>query len=212
MVFVKQREKNMKRLPLMFSFLSIVVLGLSLAFWGMRILTAPLGNTALAAPQENIEPVSGQWGNLFGAMPSLQDSASNYQLKGVLVAQSARDSAAIISINGKSAQSLHVNQELMDGVVLSEVHEIYIIIKEAGIEKRISLPLSAFAQSLTQTGMNEGVAAPQKTFNIAARNRSAPIPIPEPSIAEISQRPNRLEQPHNDSELPTASYRPSRKQ
>lgn len=198
----------MKRLPLMFSFLSLVVLGLSLTFWGMRILKAPLRNAALAAPQENIEPVSGQWGNLFGVVPSLQDSASNYQLKGVLVAQSARDSAAIISINGKPAQSLHVNQELMDGVVLSEVHKIYIIIKEAGVEKRISLPLSVFAQ----TGMNEGVAAPQKTFNIAARNRSAPIPIPEPAIAEISQRPNRPEQPHNDSELPTASYRPLSKQ
>lgn len=201
----------MKRLPLMFSFLSLVVLGLSFAFWGVRLLKAPLSIAALSAPQDNIEPVSGHWGTLFGDTSNPQGSVSNYQLKGVIVAQSARDSSAIISINGNPAQSLHVNQELIDGVILSEVHEIYIIIKEAGFEKRISLPVSTFAQSVAQTGMNEGAAPAQKAYNFVARNRSAPIPTPD-SIAEIEQRPYRPEQAHNDSELPTASYRPLNRQ
>lgn len=199
----------MKRLPLMFSFFSLLVLCMSLAFWGMHIVKAPLRNTALSAPQDILGPVSGQWGNLFGTSPNSQNSVSNFQLKGVVVAQSPQDSAAIISVNGKTAQSLHVNQALMDGVILSEVRETYIVILEAGVEKRLDLAHSATAQSVMQTGVNEGEAAPQKAFNFAARNSSVAIPIPEPSNAEmqLSLRPSRSEQPHSDSELPTASFR-----
>jgi general secretion pathway protein C len=201
----------MKRLPLIFSFLSTIMLSLSCAFWGVPMLKAPLRNAANYAPQENVEPSPGQWGNLFGSSQAMQDTASKYQLKGVVVAQSVQDSAAIVSVNGKPAQSLHVNQELTNGVTLNEVHETYIVIREAGVEKRIDLSLSADVQVLMQADENQGNASVQKSFSFASRQRRAAIPIPESSLAETPLRPARLEQQNSGSELPTASYPSTKK-
>lgn len=187
------------------------MLSLSCAFWGVPMLKAPLRNAANYAPQENVEPSPGQWGNLFGSSQAMQDTASKYQLKGVVVAQSVQDSAAIVSVNGKPAQSLHVNQELTNGVTLNEVHETYIVIREAGVEKRIDLSLSADVQVLMQADENQGNASVQKSFSFASRQRRAAIPIPESSLAETPLRPARLEQQNSGSELPTASYPSTKK-
>lgn len=198
----------MKRMPLIFSFLSLLVLCLSCAFWGTRMFAARPGTAALSVLQDNVVSVPGQWGNLFGASPTMQDQTNNYQLKGVVVAPAAQDSAAIISIDGKTAQTLHVNQELTSGVILSEVHETYIVIKEEGVEKRIGLTIVAAPQIAAQADVNDSGNSVQKSFSYAARQRRAAIPIPivESPVAETPQQVSRPEQRYNGSELPTASY------
>lgn len=196
----------MKRLPRIFSFFSGLAFCLSLAFWGQSLLSVPINNGIAFAASSDVVSASGHWGNLFGSSQITQDGASNYQLKGVVVAQSAQDSAAIISINGKPAQSLHVNQELAAGVTLSEVHQTHIVIKEAGVEQRIIFNQSAFTQSLGSVAINGGDTVSQQGFNFAKRSRSAPIAIPETTLAEEPLRPQRAEQQSSASELPTASY------
>ena len=194
----------MKRLPHIFSFFTGLALCLTLAFWGGYLLTASKNNGTVFAAQAYLEPVSGHWGNLFGRSQTAHDSASNYQLKGVVVAPSAQDSAAIISIDGKPAQSLHVHQELMSGVRLNEVHQTYVVINELGAEKRINLALSASAPMLNQHEVGEGSSSRPKS--VEERSRRAPIALPETTVAEVPFKPGRAEQKSSSAELPTASY------
>jgi type II secretory pathway component PulC len=200
----------MKRLPFIYSLFSSLVLCLSLAFWTKNLLTAPKRNASVVAAQKQDDPVSGQWGNLFGSSQAAQDSASIYQLKGVVVTQSAQDSAAIISINGKPAQSLHVGQEFTAGVTLSEVHQTHIVIKEAGVEKRIDLAHSTSPQLLTHAEISQGRASRPKS--VEERSHRVAIAIPEITLAEEPLRPGRAVQQSNPSELPTASYLPPKMQ
>jgi len=97
-----------------------------------------------AAPNaENIEPALGQWGSVFGHNPIAQTAVSNYQIKGIVLAGKSRDSAVIVSIDGKPEQTLSVSGEIATGIKLKEIHDTYIIMSENGIDKRIDLPKPA---------------------------------------------------------------------
>jgi general secretion pathway protein C len=66
--------------------------------------------------------------------------ASNYQLKGIVLAGTSKESIAILSTDGKPAQAIIVNTEVVPGVTLKEVHAQYILLSEGGIAKRVDLP------------------------------------------------------------------------
>lgn len=194
----------MKRLPFIYSLFSSLVLCLSLAFWAKNLLALPIRNATVVAAQKQDDPASGHWGNLFGNSLAAPDRASIYQLKGVVVAQAEQDSAAIISINGKPEQSLHVQQELTAGVILSEVHQTHIVIKEAGVEQRIELAPSTRSQLLTPAEVSQARASRPKS--VEERSRRSPVAISEITMTEEPLRPGRAEQQSSPSELPTASY------
>lgn len=130
----------MKRLPVVVTFFVFIALCISLSFWGLRLFKPQVRNVAAAFQQNSYEPGTGQWGNIFGSSQIVQNSASNYQLKGVVLAKHGNESLAIISANGKPALAIAMNKEFASGVVLKEVHDRFVVISESGIMRRVELP------------------------------------------------------------------------
>lgn len=111
-----------------------------IAFWGLRIFTPKLRPIAAPVVAASYEPGVGQWGSLFGQSAVAENAPSNYQLKGVIVAPRAIDSAAIIVVEGKPPYAIGVGKELSSGVKLTEVHADHIMVSESGMSRRIDLP------------------------------------------------------------------------
>jgi len=129
----------MKRWPVITSFVLFVALCVSLAYWAMQLFNPPL--RAVAAP-----PQSAQAGPDLNAAASLLGGhsnavvASNFQLKGVVVASNPAESVAILAANGKPAQAIRVNSDVLPGVTVKEVNKLYVLISEHGVIKRVTLP------------------------------------------------------------------------
>ncbi|MFZ6686157.1 type II secretion system protein N [Undibacterium sp. SXout11W] len=152
----------MKRLPLLCSFLAFIFLIASLSFWGMRVFK-PADRSVARPVLDNIEPGAGQWGGIFGGSQAEQAIASNYELKGVIIAKKATDSLAIVATNGKPAQTIALDAQIAPGIVLKEVAANYVMISESGLMRRISLPENAVINVVPgsvrpQTGEMHGVS------------------------------------------------------
>lgn len=136
----------MRRLPLVASFLLFIALCASLAYWGMQLFKPPL--RPVAAPprsvQADIRPEAAA--AVFGGRRGNVAVASNYQLQGVIFSGSPHDSVAILSTDGKPAQAIRVDKEVVPGVTVKEVHRDYVLLSEGGAVKRVELPESAKGQ------------------------------------------------------------------
>ena len=75
--------------------------------------------------------------SLFGGALAVN---TNYQLKGIVLANPENQSGAIIAVDGKAAQAFRVNAEITPGIKLAEVHAGYIMILDRGVSKRVDLP------------------------------------------------------------------------
>lgn len=110
----------------------------------------------------------GQWGALFGQSAIATAAPSNYQLKGVIVANDERDSVAIIFVEGKPTYAIGIGKELSSNVKLQEVHSDHVIINESGIPKRVDLP-HGISPSV---GITPAVIVPNFPKNTALAPRS----------------------------------------
>ena len=132
----------MKRLPLVTSFILFIALCASAAYWAMQLLKPPL--RAVAAPPQTAQPapkLDAAAGLLGGR--STAAVASNFQLKGVVVAGDPAKSVAILAANGKPAQAIRTNAEVVPGVTVKEVNRSYVLLSEGGVIKRVELPADA---------------------------------------------------------------------
>jgi general secretion pathway protein C len=164
----------MKRLPLLMSFFLFILFCMSLSYWGMQAIKPKVRSVNAPVSANSFEPGEGQWGSFFGRNPLIEAAVSNYQLKGVVVAVRATDSAAILSADGKPSQTIAVGKELSPGVVLTEVHETHIVIKEAGAIKRVDLPQPT-PITAGQTGFPQAV---QRAVNSPQTNfMTGPAPL-----------------------------------
>ncbi|MFZ6767054.1 type II secretion system protein N [Undibacterium sp. Di26W] len=184
----------MKRLPIVVTFLAFVALCMSLSFWGLRLFKPQARSVSAAFQQGSYEPGAGQWGGIFGISQVMQANASNFQLKGVVLAKRTEESLAIISANGKPGLSVAMNKEVMPGVTLKEVHDLYVVIVDAGVERRIDLPQVQEVSRIQtapavinqvsqpnqpiQANMNQGNTVPPQVAppNSFAAHRSMPAP------------------------------------
>jgi general secretion pathway protein C len=135
----------MKRWPLIASFVLFIALCVSAAYWAMQLFKPPLRAIA-AAPQTNqpapkLDAAAGLLGGHSNAVV-----ASNFQLKGVVVASNPAESVAILAANGKPAQAIRTNAEVVPGVTVKEVNRRYVLLSEGGVIKRVELPEAAKAQ------------------------------------------------------------------
>jgi general secretion pathway protein C len=130
----------MKRLPMLATVVSFALLCAVLSYWGLQIFKPKIRPITAPVMTASYEPAVGQWGSLFGQSAVAETAPSNYQLKGVIVAARAKDSAAIIAVEGKPTMTIGVGKELLNGVTLSEVHRDHILVSENGISRRIDLP------------------------------------------------------------------------
>jgi general secretion pathway protein C len=132
----------MKRMPQITSFILFIALCVSAAYWVMQIFNPPQ-RTVAAPPQSN------QTGADLNAAASLLGGhsnaivASNFQLKGVVVASNPAESVAILVADGKPAQTIRVNSEILPGVTVQEVNKHYVLLSDHGVIKRVTLPEKA---------------------------------------------------------------------
>jgi general secretion pathway protein C len=78
----------------------------------------------------------------------------------------------ILSADGKPAVAVPVGKEITPGVVVKEVHPLYVLLAENGVSKRVELPESARGQS------NMLITAPVPT---------SPSPAPSQPVPQSGQ-------------------------
>ena len=149
----------MKRLPVLVSFILFIVLCASAAYWALQLWRPPVRPMAAPATAAASPIDLNAAASLFGGKPAAVGVASNFELKGVVVADNGRESVAIISANGKPAQAVGLNTEFQPGVSIREVHAQYILLSEAGVMKRVPLPEVAVAQQ-SSFNPNAGLVPP----------------------------------------------------
>lgn len=147
----------MKRLPLITSFVLFIALCVSAAYWAMQMFNPPL--RAVAAPPRSVQagPTLDAAAALLGGHSNAV-VASNFQLKGVVVASNPAESVAILAANGKPAQAIRVNSQVLPGVTVKEVNKQYVLISENGVMKRVDLPADAKRQMRVGISTNAAVA------------------------------------------------------
>ncbi|HTD02357.1 type II secretion system protein N [Undibacterium sp.] len=170
----------MKRLPLYASFVVFIVLCVSLSYWGLRMFRPQVRPLAVPPGAAIFEPAPGQWGGLFGASQIAQ-AASNYQLKGVVVAARPQESVAIIGVNGQATLAVAVNREFAPGVKVTEVHDGYVILSEGGVNKRVDLPQAKSVPSLIAPGPATSVPVqpviPQQPAGLGRNSPPPAMPV-----------------------------------
>jgi general secretion pathway protein C len=118
-------------------------------------------------------------------------AASNFQLKGVVVAKRASESVAIVSYNGQPGQAVAIEAELAPGVVLKEVHDQFVIVSENGLNKRVDLPQNAGALQVDVVppsmppNMPPPMAAPAAPPSAPMPPPGATKPLPPPTLNPI---------------------------
>jgi general secretion pathway protein C len=191
---------GMKRLPLVASFLLFIALCASIAYWALQLFKPPL--RPVAAPprtaQAEVHPQAAT--ALFGARGGPVAVASNYQLRGVIFSGTPRDSVAILSTDGKPAQAVSVNMELIPGVTVKEVHREYVLLSEGGAIKRVELPESAKEQG----GVVSGAGVSQRQAPA-----TAPVRPPVQTIAPAVPAPPQVPPPPAPAAAQTAGVPPA---
>jgi len=132
----------MKRMPLITSFILFIALCVSAAYWAMQ-LYKPAARPVAALPMTDLPaPDPESAASLFGGRATAV-VASNFQLKGVVMASDPADSVAILAANGKKPQAVRTNAEVVPGVTVTEVQRDHVLLSEGGVTKRVELPKDA---------------------------------------------------------------------
>jgi general secretion pathway protein C len=133
--------KTMKRMPQITSFIMFIALCVSAAYWSMQLFNPPL--RAVAAPPQSIQLASlDAAASLLGGHTTAV-VATNFQLKGVVMASNPADSVAILVASGKKPQAVRTNAEVVPGVTVKEVQRDHVLLSERGVIKRVELPKDA---------------------------------------------------------------------
>lgn len=132
----------MKRMPLITSFVLFIALCVSAAYWAMQLFNPPLRKVAEPPRMNQPTPSLDAAANLLGGHSSAA-VASDFQLKGVVMASDPADSVAILAANGKKPQAVRTNAEVMPGVTVKEVQRDHVLLSQGGVIKRVELPRDA---------------------------------------------------------------------
>ncbi|WLI89275.1 type II secretion system protein N [Massilia sp. R2A-15] len=172
----------MKRLPLLLSFLALIVLSASIAYWVLQ-LYQPAQRPLAAAPAPAMPPPGiDAAASLFGGQASAA-VASNYQLTGVVAA--GRDSVAIIVADNGPPQALKLGKQVAAGITVQEVHPRYVMLSDGGVLKRIDLPAetkSAAAGGAPPAPNQQQVQPQPQPQPQAAPNNGGPQFNPNPAM------------------------------
>jgi general secretion pathway protein C len=162
----------MKRISIVLGFVLFIVLCATGSFWVMQFMKSEprkISAPPMSKPVANVESVAG----LFGGALAVN---SNYQLKGIVLANPQNQSEAIIVVDGKPSQAFTVNSEISPGVKVTEVRSGYVLIMDNGVSKRVELPQDAKPgiQNVDNSGMRSplptAATRPSQDNTFAARN------------------------------------------
>lgn len=172
----------MKRLPLFASFLAVLALSASLAFWALKLLKAPQRPISAAPEHIRPEPAIDAAAGLFGGRIVVA-AASNYQLRGVIAAGNGRGSVAILAADGKPARTYPAGAEVAPGVTVRDVQPRFVLLLENGVAKRVDLaPDDKSAGPATpQPAMPAMAPQPQPQQPQQQQPQPAAVQMPPPS-------------------------------
>jgi general secretion pathway protein C len=127
----------MKRWPLAATFVLFIALCVSAAYWAAQWLRPPQRPVAALPEATQLPPRLDAAAGLFGGQAA---AAKQYQLRGVVVADTAGESVAVLAVDGKPARAVRVNGEVAPGVRVSEVHTQHVLLSEQGVVRRVEMP------------------------------------------------------------------------
>lgn len=162
----------MKRWPYLLSFVLFAALCASVAWWAMQMFKPPSRPVAAPPSSQAVAPKIEAAAALFGGRGGVAATASNYQLKGLILATSLEESVVIVSADGKPAEAFRASKEIAPGVTVKEVHPAYVVLSENGVPRRIELPEDL-------KGVGGRIEPPTKTAGPPARTMP-PMPAAEP--------------------------------
>ena len=187
----------MKRWPAIAGFVLFSALCASTAYWVLQFLKPPVRAVAaapqIAQPEINLDAAAGLFG---GRKTTTLAAASNYVLKGVVMAGNPRESVAIIAVDGKPAQAIRVDAEVARGVTVKEVHGRYVLLTEAGVAKRVQLQENVKSAA----AMGAPVAAPVRIQPSAPIHATPEISAPPTIDQPAMTRAERHRRNNSDSE------------
>jgi general secretion pathway protein C len=163
-----------RRLPLLVSVLMFVALCASGTYWALQLMTPPQRPVAPVSQAIKSDVSLDVAASLFGGRMAKVALASNYQLRGVVVASNANESVAILGADGKPTQASRVNAEVVPGVTVKEVHGQYVLLSEGGMIKRVEL--QEIAKSTMQ--LQPSAVPPQMSQPPARMEVVPPPPLP----------------------------------
>ena len=181
---------DMKRLPVMVSFVLFLALSASLAYWIVQ-WTAPAPRAVSAPPksERSMAPISAA-ASLFGGRAS-GSAIANVQLRGVVHSGSWSGSVAIIAVEGKAARAFATNSEIAPGVIVKEILNKTVVVSEKGVEREFSLPTFAAQEGNTTApqanpsagsniGINTGTSTVASGSSLQGSGMTSPPPPPPP--------------------------------
>lgn len=135
---------GMKRWPLVATFVLFIAMCISAAYWATQLFRP--SSRPIATPPQAIQPAPRMdaAAALFGGRSAI---VGNFQLKGVVVANNAAESIAILAADGKPAQAFRINSEVTPGVRIKEIHLHHVLLSEGGVLKRVELREEAKGQA-----------------------------------------------------------------
>jgi general secretion pathway protein C len=129
----------MKRLPVIASFLLFLMLCASITYWVLQWMAPSTRPLIVPMPVERALPEMSAAANLFGGNAEAI-SAISVQLSGIIMADRGADSVALIALPGKPARSLHVNAEVIEGLVVKKINSRSVVLSERGVDREVRLP------------------------------------------------------------------------
>ena len=129
----------MKRLPVIASFLLFLMLCASITYWALQWMAPSTRPLIVPMPVERALPEMSAAANLFGGNAEAI-SAISVQLSGIIMANRGADSVAIIALPGKPARSLHLNAEVIEGLVVKKINSRSVVLSERGVDREVRLP------------------------------------------------------------------------
>lgn len=107
------------------------------ATWWLLQFSKPPQRPLAAAPTPSVQIDNAATALLFGRGSAV---ASNYQLKGIVLAYIDSDSVAIVSADGKPARAAKIGSEIGPGVRVLEIRADGILLTDNGVQKQVPLP------------------------------------------------------------------------
>ena len=129
----------MKRLPVIANFLLFLMLCASITYWVLQWMAPSTRPLIVPMPVERALPEMSAAAILFGGNAEAI-SAISVQLSGIIMANRGADSVAIIALPGKPARSLHVNAEVIEGLVVKKINSRSVVLSERGVDREVRLP------------------------------------------------------------------------
>ena len=131
----------------------IMVLCSSATYWTLHLSTSQQRPVAVA-PTAVMRIDNAATALLFGSSGSNSAIASNFQLRGIVLAPNVADSVAIIVADGKPARALKIGSEIVVGANLQHINADHILISDNGVQKRVPLPSSTTPPSPSPSTIN----------------------------------------------------------